>query len=288
MNTNEIPEVDLLNTTTDTATSPNNSTTISKSHTDTRTKVTTFEEIQKQLKKTLDHVEQKNLRSSFETLSLATSGVVDNCEQLGLTSDDHPYNAIDREQFWTGLNNCWLYALAQRNDAGSELERLSNEYLFELRDKLVTWADKLEPFGLVDYEMGLWEAEILEAVDANLALQYAAAQAAMATQVAIQPNVQQLSKSAMCILPPTANSDCFESAREFMRMKKKSTASRTDCISPHQTPLPSIIIPDDDLEDIDSEFSSPSQLVATLDMVDSDVRLDSVFSVSIKDEMMDA
>jgi hypothetical protein len=209
-----------------------------------------------------------------------------------LTSDDHPYNAIDREQFWTGLNNCWLYALAQRNDAGSETERLSNEYLFELRDKLVCWADKLEPFGLVDYEMGLWEAEILEAVDANLALQYAAAQAAMATQVAIQPNVQQLSKNALCILPPTANSDCFESAREFMRMKKKTTttSSRTDCISPRQrdSPLPSIIIPDDDIDDMDSDFSSPSQLVATLGMVDSDVRMDSVFSVSIKDEMMDA
>jgi hypothetical protein len=208
----------------------------------------------------------------------------------GLTSDDHPYNAIDREQFWTGLNNCWLYALAQRNDTGSENERLSNEYLFELRDKLVFWADKLEPFGLVDYEMGLWEAEILEAVDANLALQYAAAQAAMASQVAIQPNVQQLNKNTMCILPPTANSDCFESAREFMRMKKKTTTTRPDSISPRQrdSPLPSIIIPDDDNDDMDSEFSSPSQLVATLGMVDSDVRLDSVFSVSIKDEMMDS
>lgn len=50
---------------------------------DGRKKVTSFEEIQKQLKKTLDHVEQKNLKSSFETLSLATAGVVDNCEHLG-------------------------------------------------------------------------------------------------------------------------------------------------------------------------------------------------------------
>jgi hypothetical protein len=211
----------------------------------------------------------------------------------GLTSDDHPYNAIDREQFWTGLNNCWLYALAQRNDVNDESERLSNEFLFELRDKLLSWADKLEPFGLVDYEMGLWEAEIIEAVDANLALQYAAAQAAMASQVAIQPNAQQLGKNAMCILPPTANSDCFESARPLMRATTKSAipiTSRSEVMTARghkDSPLPSILIPDDD-QDVDSEFSSPSELVATLGMVDHDVRLDSVFSVNIKDEMMDS
>jgi hypothetical protein len=50
---------------------------------DDRKSATSFEEIQKQLKKTLDHVEQKNLKSSFETLSIATAGVVDNCEHLG-------------------------------------------------------------------------------------------------------------------------------------------------------------------------------------------------------------
>lgn len=43
----------------------------------------TFEEIQKQLKATLDHVEQRNMVSGFQTLSKATSVVVDNCEQLG-------------------------------------------------------------------------------------------------------------------------------------------------------------------------------------------------------------
>lgn len=47
------------------------------------TPITTFEEIQKQLKSTLDHVEQRNMVSGFQTLSKATGAVVDNCEQLG-------------------------------------------------------------------------------------------------------------------------------------------------------------------------------------------------------------
>jgi hypothetical protein len=162
---------------------------------------TNFEEIQNQLKKTLDHIEQRNMVSGFRTLSNATSAVVDHCEQLGnnvlplsahpypfssnfrpcfpgLTSDDHPYNAIDREQFWAGLNNCWLYALAQKHEPSCDDEKMTDDQLCKLRERVVTWADKLERFGLVDYEMGWWEADILAAMDAILATNYASAQAA--------------------------------------------------------------------------------------------------------------
>ncbi|KAI9270904.1 hypothetical protein EDC94DRAFT_633005 [Helicostylum pulchrum] len=173
--------------TTTTTTNTNNDT-----HTDTAialdppapTPITTFEEIQKQLKNTLDHVEQRNMVSGFQTLSKATGAVVDHCEQLGLTSDDHPYNAIDREQFWAGLNNCWLYALAQRHEPSSDTERLTDQHLYSLREMVVSWADKLERFGLVDYEMGWWEADILAAIDGILAMNYAAAQAAAQAVVA--------------------------------------------------------------------------------------------------------
>ncbi|KAI7906772.1 uncharacterized protein BX663DRAFT_414776, partial [Cokeromyces recurvatus] len=149
------------------------------------TSITTFEEIQRQLKSTLDHVEQRSMVSAFETLSNATSAVVEHCQELGLTSDDHPYNAIDREQFWAGLNNCWLYALAQqRHEPSQPIERLTDQHLYSLRDKVVSWADTLERFGLVDYEMGWWEADILSAIDGILAMNYAAAQAAAQAVVA--------------------------------------------------------------------------------------------------------
>lgn len=105
-------------------------------------------------------------------------------DRIGLTSDDHPYNAIDREQFWAGLNNCWLYALAQRQEPSSEVERMTDQHLYGLREMVVAWADKLERYGLVDYEMGWWEADILAAIDAILAMNYAAAQAAAQAVVA--------------------------------------------------------------------------------------------------------
>lgn len=74
-----------------TATTTTTTTTNSTPQTDTAialetpapTPITTFEEIQKQLKNTLDHVEQRNMVSGFQTLSKATGAVVDHCEQLG-------------------------------------------------------------------------------------------------------------------------------------------------------------------------------------------------------------
>jgi hypothetical protein len=38
-----------------------------------------------------------------------------------------------------------------------------------LRQSIVSWADVLEKYGLVDYELGFWEQDLLEAVDRILA-----------------------------------------------------------------------------------------------------------------------
>ncbi|RUS16879.1 hypothetical protein BC937DRAFT_90694, partial [Endogone sp. FLAS-F59071] len=88
----------------------------------------------------------------------------------GLTADDHPYTTIDREGFWTGLNNCWLYALSRAGAARTEGQHLTDRHFYQLRESAIAWADRLERYGLVDYEMGWWEADVLEAIDTNLAV----------------------------------------------------------------------------------------------------------------------
>ncbi|RKP10798.1 hypothetical protein THASP1DRAFT_5687, partial [Thamnocephalis sphaerospora] len=124
-----------------------------------------FDEIQTQLKSVLDHVEQGDVLRAFEILSGITDAVVANCEALGLTSDDPPYTMIDRDGFWQGLNQCWLFALSHCGLAKSEEERLTEQHLYHLRDSVIAWCDVLERFGLVDYEMGFWEQDILEAIE---------------------------------------------------------------------------------------------------------------------------
>ncbi|RKP25873.1 hypothetical protein SYNPS1DRAFT_7574, partial [Syncephalis pseudoplumigaleata] len=147
-----------------------------------------FEEIQSQLKQVLDRVEQGAVLKAFELLSRITDAVVTNCEALGLTSDDPPYTMIDRDGFWQGLNQCWLFALSHCSLAKSEEERLEDQHMYHLRDSVVSWCDVLERYGLVDYEMGFWEQDILEAIEAGISalrLMDAATAASMEAEAAV-------------------------------------------------------------------------------------------------------
>ncbi|OZJ05816.1 hypothetical protein BZG36_00858 [Bifiguratus adelaidae] len=139
----------------------------------TQTSLTTsFEEIQRELKKVLDLVEKGQTLNGLDILSRITDAVVTNCEQLGLTTDDHPYTPIDREGFWAGINNCWLYALSRTQTNTSEEQQITDAHLYSLRQSVIAWANVLEKFGLVDYEMGWWETDILEVIDNELAAHF--------------------------------------------------------------------------------------------------------------------
>ncbi|ORX92589.1 hypothetical protein K493DRAFT_285628 [Basidiobolus meristosporus CBS 931.73] len=129
---------------------------------------TSFDEIQSELKRALDHIEQGTVLKAFEILTSVTDAVVTNCDALGLTIDEPPYNAYDREGFWQGINHCWLYALSRSSLAKSEEDQLRMQHLYQLRDSVIAWCDVLERYGLVDYEMGFWEQDILEAIEATM------------------------------------------------------------------------------------------------------------------------
>jgi hypothetical protein len=69
------------------------------------------------------------------------------------------------------LNNCWLALLQKQLDIDHGLA--ATEYLPKghsilslarmeaMGHDLIQLCDKLEPLGLVDYEIGIWEEEIL-------------------------------------------------------------------------------------------------------------------------------
>jgi hypothetical protein len=66
------------------------------------------------------------------------------------------------------LNLCWE-ALGQKQKEVTEealrttrqpTDMLSTETLTHMVDELITMCDHLEPHGLVDFEMGLWEEQI--------------------------------------------------------------------------------------------------------------------------------
>ncbi|KAG0252114.1 hypothetical protein DFQ27_008260 [Actinomortierella ambigua] len=157
-------------------------------------------EYQEELQNVLEYVDQGMILKSIGLLGQLTERVVANIEPLGLASDDGP--PARREGFWTGLNNCWLFALSHAQDTArwddptfSSLSFLSpssfsspsspspsspfasqqqgpilqeQRHLVHLKHRVVDWANRLEPWGLVDYELGFWERDILEAIESCL------------------------------------------------------------------------------------------------------------------------
>lgn len=77
----------------------------------------------------------------------------------------------DRLQLWNDFNICWLALCQKQKDMAEELFQtgrqppqtslLSNEAMDNLGKELIQLCDRMEQHGLVDYQLGIWEEEIL-------------------------------------------------------------------------------------------------------------------------------
>ena len=91
--------------------------------------------------------------------------------RLGLVRDEQELYA-DRTRLWNEFNICWLSVLAKEKEliqnimAGQQLQSpkgiLREEALQHLGSELIRLCDSMERHGLVDYQMGVWEEEILD------------------------------------------------------------------------------------------------------------------------------
>jgi hypothetical protein len=90
----------------------------------------------------------------------------------GLSRDDQRLHA-ERIELWDNFNNCWLALLQRQKDGTQQMlntgqsparpqSLLPVETLRRLGEDLIVHADELEKLGLVDYQMGVAEEEILD------------------------------------------------------------------------------------------------------------------------------
>lgn len=87
---------------------------------------------------------------------------------LGLVRDEEELQS-DRMKLWDEFNTCWLAVLQKQKDvtqqyadAGQQAQNvISKAFLRKMGDDLIRLCDRMEQHGLVDYEMGVWEEEIL-------------------------------------------------------------------------------------------------------------------------------
>lgn len=89
----------------------------------------------------------------------------------GLTKDE-PELQSQRLKLWTDFNNCWLAVLQRQKDNTQQMidsnqrlpenqTLLQEAFLERMARELVRMCDSMEKHGLVDYEMGIWEEEIM-------------------------------------------------------------------------------------------------------------------------------
>ena len=89
----------------------------------------------------------------------------------GLTHDDQEQQAR-RFRLWADFNHSWLAVLQKQKDMtlammhnGQALppaqSMLQEDLLERMGRELVAMCDALERHGLVDYQMGVWEEEIM-------------------------------------------------------------------------------------------------------------------------------
>jgi len=90
----------------------------------------------------------------------------------GLTRDDDTLHD-DRIRLWDEFNNAWLTSLQQQHDMTEEMIQngrqppepqsiLSVQSLEDLSKELVRLCDNIERHGLVDFQMGVAEEQIID------------------------------------------------------------------------------------------------------------------------------
>ena len=90
---------------------------------------------------------------------------------LGLVRDDESLHS-QRLALWGEFNNCWLALLQSQKERTRDILRIgqhlpndnsliSQDFLEEMGRELVNFCDGMERHGLVDYQLGVWEEQII-------------------------------------------------------------------------------------------------------------------------------
>lgn len=144
---------------------------------------------QSELKKTFEHVRDGRLSEAGTLLFRMSDWLLHFAETLGkafhaysteraaeltvagLVRDDETYYQ-QRLQLWEEFNTCWLSTLQKQKAMTQEMistgqrpqppkSLIDYDFLEKMGTQLVKNCDSMEKHGLVDYQMGVWEEEIV-------------------------------------------------------------------------------------------------------------------------------
>ncbi|KAL4745850.1 uncharacterized protein BDW70DRAFT_164961 [Aspergillus foveolatus] len=136
-----------------------------------------IQKFQRDLQKAVYHIQNGQHLEARQLIMSITEWLSETIINAGILRDDQiPY--ADQLKLWDDFNICWLATLQKQEDMIQEslqtnrqsLSLPNSEELEKLGKRLIEICDSLEQYGLVDYTLGIWEEQILSAIERSLKL----------------------------------------------------------------------------------------------------------------------
>ncbi|KAI2643449.1 hypothetical protein GGS21DRAFT_15739 [Xylaria nigripes] len=123
---------------------------------------------QSALRDIFSSIRNGSLRSAGHSLMEISRWLLAHVVELGLVEDNESLQQ-DRLKLWRDFNYAWLSLCQKQKDLHSAdipLHRsqtlITKDELKHMGDELIRLCDRIERYGLVDYEYGVWEENILD------------------------------------------------------------------------------------------------------------------------------
>ncbi|MCJ1361512.1 hypothetical protein MMC16_000612 [Acarospora aff. strigata] len=130
-----------------------------------------YNQYQNALRQTFENTRGGRLVEAGDSLLDISGWLLGHAEELGLVRDEQELHS-DRIKLWDEFNTCWLAVLQKQKDMTQEMldsgqaprhpqSILQEDFMERMGRELVRLCDSMERHGLVDYQMGVWEEEII-------------------------------------------------------------------------------------------------------------------------------
>ncbi|KAG6144563.1 hypothetical protein E4U38_002364 [Claviceps purpurea] len=128
-------------------------------------------EIREQLDTIFRDISIGQLEGASALLLRISDWMLSQIKELGFHADDAALHE-DRLKTWNDFNHAWLALIAQQkelmlseNEIAPPQKLLTRAMVIKMGDELIRLCDYIESYGLVDYEYGVWEDRIEEALE---------------------------------------------------------------------------------------------------------------------------
>ncbi|KAL2162786.1 hypothetical protein VTH06DRAFT_6622 [Thermothelomyces fergusii] len=128
------------------------------------------------LKEIFQNIRNGVLATASESLLVISDWLLSHVVELGLTSDDQSLHE-GRIKLWNDFNHAWLAMFQKQKEmmeSGQQIQRpqslISKEGLQKMGKDLLRLCDGVERHGLVDYQYGVWEEQIIDILEECLDL----------------------------------------------------------------------------------------------------------------------